>query len=137
MGASMGRSRRFAVSANLVAVAAITLAACSSTTSSGTNGTSTGAVKSGGTITMALDQNLAGFNVNTSASNEFVLQEILDAVWPQTYITNAGLKPVLNTDLISSVKVAANPQTITYTINPKAVWQDGTPINADDYIYCL
>ena len=84
---------------------------------------------------MALDQNLAGFNVNTSAANEFVLQEILDAVWPQTYITNAALKPVLNTDLISSVKVASNPQTITYNINPKAVWQDGTPINADDYIY--
>lgn len=86
-------------------------------------------------MTMALDENLAGFNINTSAANEFVLQEILDTVWPQPYITNAALKPVLNTDLITNVKVSTNPQTITYTINPKAVWQDGTPINADDFIY--
>jgi len=42
---------------------------------------------------------------------------------------------VLNTQLITSVKVTTNPQTVTYTINPKAVWQDGTPINADDFIY--
>ncbi len=84
---------------------------------------------------MALDENLAGFNINTSAANEFVLQEILDTVWPQPYIINAALKPVLNTDLLTSVSVSTNPQTITYNINPKAVWQDGTPINADDFIY--
>jgi ABC-type transport system substrate-binding protein len=91
--------------------------------------------KSGGTLTMALDENLAGFNINTSAANEFVLQEILDVVWPQPYIINSGLKPVLNKQLLSSVKVATNPETITYNLNPKAVWQDGTPINADDFIY--
>ena len=134
----MGRSRRVAVVATLAAVAAVTLSACSSnssSTSTTSSGGTTSAVKSGGTITMALDQNLAGFNVNTSADSEFVLQEILDTVWPQPYITNAGLKPVLNTDLITSVTVSSNPQTVTYTINPKAVWQDGTPINADDFIY--
>jgi len=134
----MRSSRRFTVAAALVAVAAITLAACSSNSSSSTTTTSGGSgssVKSGGTMTMALDQNLAGFNVNTSAASEFVLQEILDTVWPQPYITNAALKPTLNTDLVSSVKVSTNPQTITYTLNPKAVWQDGTPINADDFIY--
>ena len=118
----------------MVAVVAVTLGACSSGSSS-SSGSTTGAVKSGGTMTMALDQNLSGFNVNTSAANQFVLAEILDTVWPQPYITNASLKPVLNTDLITNVTVSANPQTITYTINPKAVWQDGTPINADDFIY--
>ena len=96
---------------------------------------SASSVKSGGSMTMALDENLAGFNINTSAADEYVLQEILDVVWPQPYIVNAALKPVLNTDLISSVKVTTNPQTITYNINPKAVWQDGTPIDADDFIY--
>jgi peptide/nickel transport system substrate-binding protein len=126
------------VAATLVATAAITLAACSSNSSSSSTtaaASSAGAVKSGGTLTMALDENLAGFNINTSAANEFVLQEILDTVWPQPYIISPALKPVLNTDLITNVKVSTNPQTITYTINPKAVWQDGTPINADDFIY--
>ena len=126
------------LAATLVGVAAITLAACSSNSSSSTTTGATASassVKSGGTLTMALDENLAGFNINTSAANEFVLQEILDTVWPQPYIVNAALKPVLNTDLITKVAVTANPQTITYTINPKAVWQDGTPIEADDFIY--
>ena len=119
----MRRSRRFGTVAVMVGVLAITLAACSSNSSSSTS--STGAnvsVKSGGTVTVALDENLSGFNINTTAANSFVLQEILDIVWPQPYIVNAGLKPVLNTQLISSVKVASNPQVITYNINPKAVW---------------
>jgi len=135
----MRRSRRMATVAALIGVVAITLAACSSSSSSTSTtsggGTTTGSVKSGGTLSMALDENLSGFNVNTSAASLFVLQEILDTVWPQPYITNAALKPVLNTQLLTSVKETLNPQVITYTLNPKAVWQDGTPINADDFIY--
>ena len=135
----MRRSRRFLAAVAMIGVGAITLAACSSNSSSSSTTTgsaaTTGSVKSGGTMTMALDENLAGFNINTSAANEFVLQEILDTVWPQPYIVNAALQPVLNTQLVSSVKVTTNPQTITYNLNPKAVWQDGTPINADDFIY--
>jgi peptide/nickel transport system substrate-binding protein len=85
---------------------------------------------------MALDENLAGFNVNTSAANEFVLQEILNMVWPQAFIVNNKLKPVLNTQLLESATVTnQDPQTVVYKINPKAVWQDGTPISADDFIY--
>jgi peptide/nickel transport system substrate-binding protein len=121
----------------MVGMGAILLAACSSSGSSSptTNASSTASVKTGGTATMALDEDLAGFNINTSASNEFVLQEIMNLVWPQTYIINSNLQPVLNTALVTSVKVTTNPQTIVYTINPKAVWQDGVPINADDFIY--
>jgi len=48
-------------------------------------------------MTFALDEDLAGFNVNTSAASEFVLQEILDQVWPQPFIINSQLTPVLNT----------------------------------------
>jgi peptide/nickel transport system substrate-binding protein len=104
----------------------------------GTSGASTKASSSssGGTATMALDENLAGFNVNTSAANEFVLQEILNMVWPTTFITNAKLQYVLNSQLLqSATQSSTNPQTIVYTINPKAEWSDGTPIAADDFIY--
>ena len=132
----MGPNRRIAVAAALVGAASILLSACSSGSSSPTtSAASASAVKSGGTMTMALDENLSGFNINTSAASSFVLQEILDTVWPQPYIVSAALKPVLNTDLITNVSVSTNPQTVTYTINPKAVWQDGTPITADDFIY--
>jgi len=129
------------VAVTLVGMGAILLAACSSssgsssTTTTGSSSASSASVKTGGTATMALDEDLAGFNINTSASNEFVLQEIMNLVWPQAYIINSSLQPVLNSELLTSVKETTNPQTITYTINPKAVWQDGTPINADDFIY--
>ena len=93
------------------------------------------ATSSGGTATVALDETLAGLNVNTSASNMFVLQEIMNLVWPTVYITTGGLQEVLNTTLVTSVTETNNPQKIVYTINPKAVWQDGKPITADDFIY--
>jgi peptide/nickel transport system substrate-binding protein len=135
-----GRRRWISVGA-LIGLAAITLAACSSnsssssTTSGSSGAATTGSVKTGGSITMALDETLTGFNINTANSNEFVLQEIMDLVWPQVYIVNAALKPVLNTQLVTSVTATDSPQTIVYHLNPKAVWQDGTPINADDFIY--
>ena len=47
----------------------------------------------GGTATMALDESLAGFNINTSAASQFVLQEIMDMVWPQAFIVNNKLQP--------------------------------------------
>ena len=91
---------------------------------------------SGGTATMALDENLAGFNINTSAASEFVLQEIMNVVWPQAFIVNNKLQPVMNSQLLqSAVQTSDSPQTVVYTLNPKAVWSDGTPITADDFIY--
>ena len=90
----------------------------------------------GGTATMALDEDLAGFNINTSAASEIVLQEIMNMVWPQAFIVNNKLQPVLNSQLLDSAAVTSqSPQTVVYKINPKAVWSDGTPITADDFIY--
>jgi peptide/nickel transport system substrate-binding protein len=91
---------------------------------------------SGGTATMALDEDLAGFNVDTSAASEVVLQEIMNMVWPQAFIVNNKLQPVMNHQLLESASVTSeNPQTVVYKLNPKAVWSDGTPITADDFIY--
>ena len=76
---------------------------------------------------MALDENLAGFNINTSAASEFVLQEIMNMVWPQAFIVNNKLQPVLNNQLLDSASVTSTgsePQTVVYKINPKAVWSD-------------
>jgi len=103
----------------------------------GASGASTKASSSsGGTATMALDQNLAGFNINTSAASEYVLQEIMNMVWPQAFIINNKLQPVMNNQLLeSATQTSGSPQTVVYTLNPKAVWSDGTPITADDFIY--
>jgi peptide/nickel transport system substrate-binding protein len=57
-------------------------------------------------------------------------------VWPQVFIVNPQLQPVLNTQLMqSATQTSTSPQTIVYQINPKAVWQDGKPIDAADFVY--
>jgi peptide/nickel transport system substrate-binding protein len=118
-----------------LAVLALILAACggsSSTTSTSTSG----AVKSGGQLTFALDEDLAGFNIWQANDAEFVLQEIMNQIWPSVFIVQPNLKPVLDTDVVTSAQVVkTSPQTIVYKINPKATWSDGTPISAEDFIY--
>ena len=71
---------------------------------------------------MALDENLAGFNINTSAASEFVLQEIMNMVWPQAFIVNNKLQPVLNNQLLESASVtstSSEPQTVVYKHQPQ------------------
>jgi peptide/nickel transport system substrate-binding protein len=121
----------------ILAVAGVlALAACSSSSSPSAAPTATSGVKSGGQFTMALDEDTAGWNVNAAADNAFVLQEIMDQVWPSVYITQANLTSKLDTDYVTSATVTSqNPQTIVYKINPKAVWSDGVPFNAQDFIY--
>jgi peptide/nickel transport system substrate-binding protein len=118
------------------------LAACSSSGSSSSgsstpsSSSSASSVKSGGTFTYALDQDIAGFNINQATDSEFVLQEIMNQVWPTVYVIPDSLKPQLDTNYVTSATVTStSPQTIVYQINPKAVWSDGTPISADDFIY--
>ncbi|HVC70600.1 MAG TPA: ABC transporter family substrate-binding protein [Acidimicrobiales bacterium] len=112
---------------------ALMLAACSSGGGSG-NGASTGTTT--GKITFALDETIPGWNINTSADTEFVLQEITNLVSPQPFIINSKLLPVLNTQLLeSATQTSTSPQTIVYKINPAAKWSDGVPISADDFIY--
>jgi peptide/nickel transport system substrate-binding protein len=115
------------------------LAACSSSGSSSStpsSSSSAASVKSGGTFTYALDQDMAGFNILQATDDEFVLQEVLNQVWPQVYITTNTLNEQLDTNYVTSAKVtSSNPQTVVYQINPKATWSDGVPISAQDFIY--
>lgn len=144
-----GARRRKWYGAAALAAAALVAAGCSATTGSsqGGNGnspsssgspgsSSTGTAHSGGTLTYALDEDVAGFNSLLSSDNEFVLTEILDQTLPRVFVVQPNLQPQLNTDVVTSATVVkSNPQTIVYHINPKAVWSDGVPINADDFIY--
>jgi peptide/nickel transport system substrate-binding protein len=43
---------------------------------------------------------------------------------------------VLNENLlVSAEQTSTSPQTIVYEIRPEAVWNDGTPITADDFVF--
>lgn len=120
-------------SAAVVVAAALIAAGCSSSTGSSSSGRS---VTSGGSLTFALDEDVAGFNSLLAGDNEFVLTEILDQTLPRVFVVQPNLKPALNTEIVTSATVVkTNPQTVVYQINPKAVWSDGVPISADDFMY--
>jgi peptide/nickel transport system substrate-binding protein len=96
-----------------------------------------GNTKQGGSITYTIEKTITGWNLDDTDTNTFDFQEVLDGVLPQgPFINTPDLKPTLNTDmLLSADQTSTNPQTIVYKIRPEAVWSDGTPISADDFIY--
>ncbi len=93
-------------------------------------------VVQGGTLTYASDQQLGGFNNGTSADNKAALQYIVINVYPQVFRTLPDFRVVLNDELMDSAEqVKDSPQTIVFKIKQAAVWSDGTPISAEDFIY--
>jgi peptide/nickel transport system substrate-binding protein len=128
----MGRSRYPLCLVAVIAAGALALGACGS---SGSKSPAAG-ISNGGSVTYALDEDVAGFNILQANDDEFVLNEILDTVWPQVFVVQPNTTIKLNTELVTSAKITStSPQTVVYQINPKATWSDGTPISAQDFIY--
>ena len=52
---------------------------------------------------------------------------------PRAFRIAADGSTTVNTDFFTSVELTgSDPQVVTYTINPKAVWSDDTPITWED-----
>lgn len=59
--------------------------------------------------------------------------DIAGAVMPRLWKATADGGFALNTDYLTGAEITStSPQVVTYTLNPKAVWSDGTPINWRD-----
>jgi peptide/nickel transport system substrate-binding protein len=120
------------------AVAAVAVAGCSSGggNSSGNNGNSGG--KKGGTLVFgestALPENyMPIIAAGNSTANADVLARTLDGAFRITPQIAFEKDPDQITDATSEIK--NGQQVITFKINPKAVWADGEPITADDYLF--
>jgi peptide/nickel transport system substrate-binding protein len=96
-----------------------------------------GTTKPGGTVTYVLEKTIPGWNQVYSPSNVFEVAEVEDGILPGAYLAGSDLKPFLNTDLMTSADqtTTGGTQTIVYKVKPAAVWDDGTPINFDDFKY--
>jgi len=90
----------------------------------------------GGSSVVHLPSAWSGFNPNTPAGAASSSPALLVQVLPSAYVTSPKLVPQVNTDLLVGVEATSTtPLTIQYVINPKAVWSDGVPVTADDFIY--
>ncbi|KPI08316.1 ABC-type transporter, periplasmic subunit [Actinobacteria bacterium OK074] len=110
------------------------LASCA--TEGKANTCNSGATRSGGTFTYAIEKNIQQWNTQDSNGNTFENGEAVAVVLPQVFIPQPDFSVALNTDLVTSAtQTSASPQTLVYQINPKAAWNDGTSITADDFVY--
>jgi peptide/nickel transport system substrate-binding protein len=95
-----------------------------------------GQTKPGGSVTYTLEKTFAGWNINFTNSNVFEVAEALDGIIPGAFLNGSDLQPFLNKDLMeSATQTKDNPQTLVYKIKPNAVWSDGKPIDASDFVY--
>ncbi|RZT84048.1 peptide/nickel transport system substrate-binding protein [Pseudonocardia sediminis] len=91
-------------------------------------------VQQGGQITFAIEKNIDNWNVISSEGNVFETGMATKAFLPYTFGTTPDLKSALNTNLMVSAD-QTNPTTLVYKIKPNAAWDDGKPIDANDFVY--
>jgi peptide/nickel transport system substrate-binding protein len=114
---------------------ALVLAACGGGGGGGT-GSSATAIRDGGTLSYAADQEPTGFNNNTSKDNGTSVLNVVINMFPPVFRLHPDFSVRLNGELMdSATQTSADPQTIVYKIKPEAVWSDGTQVTADDFVY--
>ncbi|MDT5103984.1 MAG: glutathione transport system substrate-binding protein [Mycobacterium sp.] len=136
--------RRLGVAALVVA---LTITACSSGeqkppsaggeaevgTSSDMNPQDPATLRQGGNLRLALTEFPSNFNSLHIDGNTADAGAMLRATMPRAFRVASDGSTTVNTDYFTSVELTGtNPQAVTYTINPKAVWSDGTPITWED-----
>jgi len=90
----------------------------------------------GGTISFGTTLSPTGCNPNTPGGDTPGTQTVLAGVLPSPFVVNASGASTANDSLVvSSELVDTKPETIVYTLNPKAVWSDGVAISAADFKY--
>jgi peptide/nickel transport system substrate-binding protein len=128
-------------------VAGLTLSACSGGnqeapsaggnaevgTSSDMNPQDPAKLQDGGDLRLALTNFPDNFNTLHINGPTADAAAISRATMPRAFRIAADGTTTVNTDFFTSVELTGtNPQVVTYTINPKAVWSDGTPITWED-----
>ena len=90
----------------------------------------------GGTLTVGIDEAPTGCNPNTAAGDTWADRLVLEPVLPSSFVVNGNDQSVYDAAVITQAELqSTSPETVVYTINPKAVWSDGAPITAADFIY--
>ncbi|WP_144208972.1 ABC transporter family substrate-binding protein [Mycobacterium tilburgii] len=90
-------------------------------------------LRDGGDLRLPLTGFPDNFNELNIDGNTSDTAAVLRATLPGAFFTQPDGTLKLNTDYFTGAELTGtNPQTVTYTINPKATWSDGTPITWED-----
>lgn len=90
-------------------------------------------LKEGGNLRLALSSFPESFNALHVDGNTGDTSDVVTGTLPTTFQSNAAGELTVDKNYFDSIEMTGtSPQTIVYTINPKAVWTDGTPITWED-----
>ncbi|MFI9270559.1 ABC transporter family substrate-binding protein [Kitasatospora sp. NPDC052896] len=93
------------------------------------------AVRDGGTLRWAVDAVPASLDVfRPTATADDAL--IAHALLPSLFRVDERGRPTADPDYLDGAEVSGGgqaPQTVTYRLNPKAVWSDGKPLSVEDF----
>ncbi|MEB3033855.1 ABC transporter family substrate-binding protein [[Mycobacterium] nativiensis] len=90
-------------------------------------------LRDGGNLRLSMSQFPPNFNPLHIDGNLAENAAMLKATMPRAFNIGPDGSATVDTDYFTSVELtSANPQTVTYTINPKAKWSDGTPLSWND-----
>ncbi len=90
-------------------------------------------LRQGGNLRLALSGYPSNFNSLHIDGNEADSGAMLRTTMPRAFRVGSDGSTTVNTDYFTSIELTSeSPQVVTYTINPKAVWSDGTPITWED-----
>ena len=90
-------------------------------------------LRQGGNLRLALSGYPSNFNTLHIDGNEADTGAMMRTTLPRAFRVGSDGSTTVNTDYFTDVELTSeSPQVVTYTINPKAVWSDGTPITWED-----
>ncbi|MEU4417576.1 ABC transporter family substrate-binding protein [Nocardia salmonicida] len=90
-------------------------------------------LRDGGNLRLAASALPQNWNNLHSDGGDAGTGALLRPVMPRAFTTDASANLSVNTDYFTDIQLTGtDPQQVTYTINPKAVWSDGTPITWED-----
>jgi peptide/nickel transport system substrate-binding protein len=94
-------------------------------------------VQDGGRLTWPINSMPVTYNYHHIDGTEAAHKYSKVALMPRFYLPDAGGTPIWNPDYLASepTLVTEPKQVVTYNINPKAIWYDGTPITWEDFYW--
>jgi peptide/nickel transport system substrate-binding protein len=89
----------------------------------------------GGTLRWPIDALPPNFNALELDGTLADTASVLGGILPGPFNFDAGSQPVLRKEYVDSAELTTKTpnQVVTYRINPKAIWYDGTPITETDF----
>src|SRR5947207_5985625 len=92
-------------------------------------------VAEGGTLHWPLNQIPPNLNYNEVDGTLVDTTHVVDATLPELFSFDAEAVPSINRNYLEAAELTARDpkQIVTYRVNPKATWSDGTPISEADF----